>query len=162
MELNFLAVKQTRYTAYTEDQLNYFFDLEKEYFDDLGFETKTAICPAHAISELVSAVASQRFEALRTGYIGTGDYPYSYGWYANGPKSNLYSLDCINISGEPLVDHKKHIDEACRNNWLIIGFYHENELNSDKKEKIEKIIDYALNQGMEFCTLCEVPHLSER
>lgn len=152
----------TRYTTYTEDQLNYFFDLEKEYFDSLGFETKSAICPAHSISELVSAVASQRFEALRTGYIGTGDYPYSYGWYANGPTSNVYALDCINISGEPLVDHKKHIVDACQNNWLIIGFYHENELTPEKKAKIESIIDYALEKGMEFCTLSEVPHLSEK
>lgn len=153
----------TKYTAFTEDQLNYFFDLEKEYFDSMGFETKTAICPAHAIDELVSAVASQRFEALRTGYIGNSEgYKYGYGWYANGPTSNLYALDCINISTEPLKDHKNHIDDACANNWLMIGFYHENELDDEKKAKIEAIIDYAKEKGMEFCTLQEVPYLSNR
>ena len=153
----------TRYTEYTEDQLNCFFDEEKEYFESMGFEPKTAICPAHSISKLVAAVASQRFEALRTGYIGkTAGYKYGYGWYANGPTSNLYALDCINISGEGLSDHKRHIDDACKNNWLMIGFYHENELNDAKKEKIEATIDYAKEKGMEFVTLSEVPHLSER
>ena len=151
-----------RYTEYTEDQLNYFFDLEEAYFESMGFKPKTAICPAHAINKLVSAVASQRYEALRTGYLNSGNYEYGYGWYTNGPTSNVYALDCINISSEPLVDHKAHIDDACRNNWLIIGFYHENELNDEKKEKIEAIIDYAKEKGMEFCTLSEVPHLSER
>lgn len=153
----------TQYTAFTEDQLNYFFDLEKDYFDSMGFETKTAICPAHAINELVSAVASQRFEALRTGYIGNSEgYQYGYGWYANGPRSNIFALDCINISTEPLEDHKRHIDSACANNWLFIGFYHENELDNEKKAKIESIIDYAKEKGMEFCTLKDVSHLSER
>ena len=153
----------TRYTEFTEDQLNYFFDLEEEYFESMGFKPKTAICPAHSNSKLVEAVASQRFEALRTGYIGKNiGYKYGYGWYANGPTSNLYALDCINISGEWLSDHKRHIDDACENNWLMIGFYHENELNDAKKEKIEATIDYALEKGMEFVTLSEVPHLSER
>lgn len=153
----------TRYTDYTEAQLNYFFDKEKEYFNNMGFNPKTAICPAHNISRLVSAVVSQRFEALRTGYLGEDDVcSYVYSRHLNGPKSNLFSLDCINISGEPFVDHKKRIDEACTNNWLLIGFYHENELDDAKKTKIEAIIDYAKEKGMEFCTLCEVAHLSER
>ena len=152
----------TRYTEFTEDQLNYFFDLEEEYFESMGFKPKTAICPAHSINQLVSAVASQRYEALRTGYLNYDGYDYGYGWYANGPKSNLYALDCINISAESLADHKNHVDDACKNNWLMIGFYHENELNKEKKKKIEAIIDYAKEKGMEFCTLCEVPHLSER
>ena len=152
----------TRYTEYTEDQLNYFFDTEKEYFDSLGIETKTAICPAHNINELVSAVASQRFEALRTGELSEKEgYPYSYGWYANGPTSNVFALDCYNLSFESLAVYKKHLDEVCENNWLFIGFYHENELNKERKEQIEAIIDYAKEKGMEFCTLSQIPHLSK-
>ena len=44
----------------------------------------------------------------------------------------------------------------------MIGFYHENELDDEKKSKIEAIIDYAKEKSMEFVTLKDVPHLSER
>ena len=152
----------TRYTDYTEDQLNSFFDDEEEYFNSIGLEIKGAICPAHNISKLVSAVAGNRYGVLRTGYNGNGETDAiitKYGWYFNGPKSNLYALDCINISTEPLTDQKSHVDYAVENNLLFIGFYHERELTVEKKSQVEEIIDYAKEKGMTFCTLGQIPTL---
>ena len=146
-----------RYTNYTEDQLDYLFDIQKEYLSSFGFNVESAICPAHAINDVVQAVAARKLKALRTGY-----YHRRYDWYANGPESNCCSVDCINISVEPLVDHQAHINYACENNLIYVGFYHENELNKRKKEQIEAIIDYAKEKGMEFCTLSQIAELGSK
>lgn len=158
----------TEFTKFTEDQLNAFFDSEKDYFDELGLELKGAICPAHTINEMVAAVCGQRFGVLRTGYHGNGNdvkgyMPNQYGWYMNSTKSNVYALDCYGIAVEPLQDHYAHIDYAKTHNMLIIGFFHEwgldNQGGTQPHMQVEAIVDYALQQGLEFVTLDQIPEL---
>jgi hypothetical protein len=154
-----------RFTEYNEDQLNAYFDAEKEYFDSIGLTMTSAVCPGHDISEMVAAVAGTRFGVLRTGYNGNGSkisgyMPNQYGWFANGEKSNVKALDCFNIATESVGARKVHIDDAIENNYLIIGFYHEWELDnyngSFSHTELEEVIDYAIQRGIEFITLDQV------
>ena len=150
----------TRYTEFNEDQLNYFFDKEDEYFASLGLKAYGAVCPAHNIDETVAAVAGYRYGVVRSGYSNGGkDLMPTYDWYLNGSGSNIHALNSINISTEPLEDQFAHIDTCKKYNLLMIGFYHEWELNDKKKSKIERIIDYAKEQGMEFITFDQIPSL---
>lgn len=157
----------TRFTEFTEDQLNSFFDAEKTYFDSIGLEMKGAICPGHNINSMVAAVCGQRFGVLRTGYHAGGSIkglmPEQYDWYMNGEKSNVYALDCYGIATAPLQDHFGHIDYAKANNMLIIGFYHEWELDNQGGQlphtQVEAVVDYAIQQGLEFVTLDQIPDL---
>jgi hypothetical protein len=150
----------TRFTEFNEDQLNAFFDAEKEYFDSIGLEMKGAICPGHNINAMVSAVCGNRFKCLRTGYL-TQDKELGtvYPFQVNGSKSNVYALDCINISTETLQAHKNRIDYAVENNCVVIGFFHEWEIEDEQKAQIEAIVDYAIEKGMEFVTLDQIPYL---
>ena len=150
----------TRFTEYNEDQLNAFFDSEKQFFDELGLEMKGAICPGHNINERVAAVCGARFGCLRTGYRSAGSLGPVYPYHINGPKSNVNAIDCINISVEALQDHKARIDYAVEHNFVVVGFFHEWEIDSSQEEQIEAIVDYALEQGMEFVTLDQIPYLT--
>lgn len=147
-----------RYTEFNEDQLNYFFDLEDEFFDSLGLNIYGAVCPSHNIDETVAAVAGHRYHVVRSGYsAGGGDLMPTYDWYMNGRGSNIHALNSINISTEPVEDQFAHIDACKENNLLLIGFYHEWELDDAKKTKIESIIDYAKEKGLEFITFDQIP-----
>lgn len=146
----------TRWTQFAnEDQLNDFFDQEKEYFDSLGIEIKGAICPAHEINNTVRAVVGNRFGVVRTGYISSGNYPNNL----NGPRSNIFGLDCTNLKDYSLDDNKARIDYAVSNNMLMIGFFHEWEIETADKTRIEAIVDYAISKNMEFITLDQIPYL---
>lgn len=148
----------TRWTQFTnEDQLCDFFDQEKEYFDTLGIEIKGAICPAHEINNMVRAVVGNRFGVVRTGYISSGIY---YPHNLNGSKSNVFGLDCTNLKDYSLEENQLRIDYAVDNNMLMIGFFHEWELETADKTRIEAIVDYAIAKNMEFVTLDQIPYLT--
>ena len=153
----------SRWTEYDEYQLTQFFDSEKEFFDSQGIDINSAVCPAHYVNKIVSAVAGGRFGVCRNGYDGEGSTDrlvIHYDYYCNGARSNLYALSSRSAVDGDLNEHKSAIDYAKANKMIYILLWHENELTNEKKLQLEGIIDYAKEVGITFCTLDEIPYLT--
>lgn len=151
------------WTKYDEDELMNFFNDEKEFFDSVGIDMKSAVCPMHYINKMICAVAGGRFGVMRSGYNGEGstdNVVIHYEHYCNGARSNLYGLSSRSAVDGDITTHKQAIDYAVANNLLYILLFHENELTDEKKVLLEDIIDYAKSVNINFCTLEEIPYLT--
>ena len=146
----------TTWDQYDELGLNNFFDSEKTYWDSIGLVPYGAVCPAHNINNLIRAICGGRFGCLRTGY--QNGVPY-YPDYTNGAKSNIFGLTSQSSVDSTLADQKRILDNIKANNLLRIIHWHENELTTEKKEQLEGIIDYALEIGLTFITMKEIPNI---
>lgn len=149
-------------TQYDEFTLNKFFDSEAEFFATLGLTPYGAVCPTHAINDLVRAVAGGRFGCLRTGFGNAAPY---YDFYMNGPRSNLFGLSSYSCFDGTLDAQKAHLDYAKENNLLCFIFWHDNrfaegtEGNLDARARFEGVIDYAKSIDIEFITMKDIPNL---
>lgn len=147
----------TAWTLYDEYMLNRFFNIEKAYFDTLGLTPYGAVCPTHAINDIIRAVAGGRFGCVRTGY-DNADVVYTN--YNNGARSNIYALTSQSSVDSTLASQKEGIDICKANNYLRMIHWHENELTAEKKAQLEGIIDYALAEGITFITMRDIPHIT--
>ena len=124
----------TNWTNYDEYILNSFFDSEQEFWDTLGVSVYGAVCPSHGINDMIRAVAGGRFKCLRTGY--TNGTPY-YQYYTNGPRSNIFGLASQSLLDNTIDDHKIILNYAMKHNLLRIIHWHEYELDSENKTKLD-------------------------
>lgn len=150
----------------SEIDLNNFFDAEKEYFDTLNVELRGAAIPQHRTNSLVKAVAGARFGVVRSGYTGlgpgdvdNGSITNYYNYYTSGERSNIYGLSSYNCSYQTIAYNRAAVDYAKANNKIMIVYYHEFDLDNDKKAVIEDLIDYAKAQGLTFITPGDIPTL---
>lgn len=146
----------TNWTNYDEYILNSFFDSEQEFWDELGVSVYGAVCPAHGINDMIRAVAGGRFKCLRTGY--TNGTPY-YQYYTNGPRSNIFGLASQSLLDNTIDDHKYILNYVVNNNLLRIVHWHEYELDSENKAKLEALIDYGKSIGITFITMKDIPNI---
>lgn len=162
----------TRFTTYSEKELNDYFNEEEDFFKSKGITPKGAVCPTHVINDMVRAVAGGRFGVVRSGYQGGtesdiqtyyGDHVENfYNYYTSGANSNKYGLSSFNIAAKPLNYSKAAIDYAKANNKILIALFHEfteDIPNEATKQKISDVIDYAKQVGLEFIRLEDIPKL---
>ena len=165
------------WTDLTEEELNDFFDREKEAFMDLGITISGAICPSHCVDNRVRAIVGGRFHSVRAGYNGflttedqinkvAGDVFTPYGIYT-GARSNCYSYTSFNIIDvdKPIEKLQQILQTAIANNYVMIVYWHDwNFIDTDdnylaNRERLEAFIDYAKTTSITFCTLGEIPTL---
>lgn len=139
---------------YDEYTLSLFFDDEQEFFESLGLTPYGAVCPAHIINNTIRVVAGGRFGCVRTGYYEAEQY---YPGYLNGERSNQFGLTSFNIIDASLSDHQAKIDAANTNHWLYMIHFHENEMDTAARQKLEAVIDYAKQSGITFITMKDIP-----
>lgn len=145
--------KDEEQNGFTERELNEFFDSEKEYWDSIGVDVKSACCPAHKNDELVRAVCGNRFGIVRSGYDYVDNH---YDFYTSGARSNLYGLSSVNVNSFTLANHKSAIDYVKANNKVYMLYWHDWDLNDLQKATLESVIDYAKEQGLQFVTMSEL------
>lgn len=150
----------TPFVDYNEDQLNAYFESEKEYWDSLGFEMKSSATPTGVSNNIVNAVCGARFGVNRNAnaelyYGGTG-------CFANGPRSNIYALSSLGIKTHSLDTMKLYADLAFDNNWLLVVHFHDFDFDGTAEgdalyQKYEDFIIYAKAKGMTFITASQIP-----
>ena len=164
------SIAQHSVTSYwdtlSEAELNDFFDEQKQFFNGLGLEVRGAAIPGHRTNDIIKAVAGGRFGVVRSGYDGQGtDFETNhsvincYDYYATGARSNLYALSSWNITGTTDAYNKAAVDYAIQNKKILICYFHEFDLDNDKKQSICSMIDYAKANSLEFITLGDIPTL---
>lgn len=143
------------WNTFDEYTFNAFLDSELAYFQSLGLTPYGAVCPQHAITDIVKAVAGGRLGCVRTGYNNADMY---YGTYQNGPRSNIYALSSQSSLDGQLADQIVALDACKANKWLRVIHWHEDELTSEKKAVLEGIIDYVLaDNELTFVTMKDIP-----
>lgn len=153
------------WTTYNEAYLNKFFDDQATFFASIGLTPKSAAIPSHYTSKLIQAIAGGRFGVVRSGYYGydadgnMGGINNFYNYYTSGEGSNLYGLSSYNFGGATLAQNEAAIDYVSANNKVLIGYWHENSLDSAKKAVIEDSIDYAKSKGLTFVTLGQLANI---
>lgn len=151
----------------TEDIMNTFFDLEKEFFDSKGINLHGAVIPAHYTTELVKAICGGRFGVVRSGYSGivpgtqeqAGTVTNYYNYYTSGENSNLYCLSSYNCSTVTDAYNEEAVDYTSANHTILICYFHEVDMTTEKWNRVSNLIDYAKTKGLEFITLGDIPYL---
>lgn len=151
------------WTQYNERDLNAFFDYETAFLASHGLTAKSAVCPSHYMNEMVCAVAGGRYGVCRSGGVGWDESGKTYEYltrpypnYTCGARSNIYGLTSQNVSNISQYEAQAVIDYAKANNCIAIFYWHENDLDATKKQRIEDAIDYAISQDIDFITLDQI------
>ena len=153
-----------QWPTFTESELNDYFDETAELFEAAGIsEIHGAICPGGAsddTSVLVQAIAGGRFGAVFSG--GThGEIEYG-NYHCSGPRTNMYAMNRKSVIGFTNAEqYRDAIDEAYENHYILCPFWHDYTIvdSSAYKEIIEGMIDYALEKGLTFITMADLPFI---
>lgn len=148
----------------TESELNTYFDESAELFENAGItEIHGAICPGGAgddTSILVQAIAGGRFGAVFSG--GThGEIEYG-NYHCAGPRTNMYAMNRKSVIAFANVEqYREAIDEAYENHYIFCPFWHDYTIvdSAAYKAIIEGMIDYALEKGLTFITMADLPYI---
>lgn len=162
------------WTDLAEKDLADWFDDQRQFFNEIGIETKGAVIPAHRTSALVEAIAGAKYGVVRCGYngqdaAGNSNYRtiYDKQWTAatSIPRSNMYCLSSSNVLDYPLDTWKGIIDNAIQNHLFVSVHMHDFdfvESVEDYKQKraiLEGLIDYVKESGITIIQLGDIPGL---
>lgn len=112
-----------------------------------GYNNKYLVCPYNRYNDLSMRIASEYFDcsiALKSNVEN------------NTTPIDTYALTRVEIGNEQtLAEHKAYIDHIVANNGWLITMSHSQSAYMKHPERIEEMIDYAQQSGVEIVTIRE-------
>ena len=138
-----------------EELVNYLRS-EKAKWEQLNINVNGLCYPNHDHNNNVMAICGSMFNVCGTGGPASNPLQHTKVLYpndTNGARTNMYELFRISLYSTTLNNLKASVDYAYNNKKLLILFTHDDDVIGDQKTKLENIIDYAKQIGIEFTTI---------
>lgn len=146
------------YTTYTNDDLIDFLNTQDEQLTSLcGKKPVACIYPNHAYDLQKSVIAGSYYGVCAGGYSNGIKYGQSC-----GSKSNMYELHRWSLFAQNTTEGtiRSIIDYACKNNLLLMPWFHDYEMTGDNAERnmglLDYCVQYAESKGMNFISYGEI------
>ena len=132
-------------TQMTEEELHYEFSISKQILESLGFNHNAVVYPFGAENEVVREIAIQYYD------IGIDNSDGGLGEIVS-KNFDRYKVKRVSAQWDNIEEIFEKIDEAAEKGLWIIMMSHVDQGEWYSDERIEDIIEYALDAGLEFVT----------